>query len=152
MNGQQKRRLVVAGVIVLAALLGGAVWFVHGVVIWVRDLPNRVNVEIDDEQLADVLTSSLAEAVRIALRDGEPNTRLETLEQLREGLRQDPESAGYYREEFLADVNNLCDDEDERVAEAARQLVREIESADVSSNVTGESGGDEADPSLLPDN
>lgn len=152
MNGQQKRRLVVAGVIVLAILLGGTVWFVHGVVTWVRDLPNRVNVEIDDEQLADVLTSSLAEAVRIALRDGEPNTRLETLEQLRDGLRQDLESAPYYRKEFLADVNNLCDDEDERVAEAARQLVREIESGDVSPSVNGETAVGEADASSIHEN
>jgi hypothetical protein len=147
MNGQQKRRLVVAGVILLALLLGGTVWFVHGVVTWVRDLPNRVRVEVDDEQVANVLTSALTEAVKIALRDGEPKTQFETLEQLREGLRQAPESAAYYREEFLADVKNLCDDEDERVAEAAQELVCEIESAGVSVSVDGD-----ADATLLHEN
>ncbi len=147
MKGQQKRRLVVAGVILLTLLLGGTVWFVHGVVTWVRDLPNRGNVEIDDEQLANVLTSALTEAVKIALRDGEPKTQLETLEQLREGLRQAPESAAYYREEFLAEIQNLSNDDDERVAEAAQELVREIESADTSISVDGD-----ADATLLHEN
>jgi AcrR family transcriptional regulator len=147
MNGQQKRRLVVAGVILLALLLGGTVWFVHGVVTWVRDLPNRVNVEVDDEQVANVLTSALTQAVKISLRDGEPKTQLETLEQLREGLRQAPESAAYYREEFLAEIQDLSNDDDERVAEAAQELVREIESADTSVSVDGD-----ADATLLHEN
>lgn len=141
MNAQQKRRLVVAGVIFLALLLAGTVWFVQGVVTWVRDLPNRVNVEIDDEQFANSLTGALTEAVRIALRDGEPKTRLETLEQLREGLRQNSGNAAYYREEFLAEVQNLCEDADEHVADAARQLAHEIETADAPSSKNGSNDG-----------
>ena len=131
MNGQQKRRLVVAGVILLALILASTVWVVQGVVNWVRDLPNRVHIDTEDERLEDALIGALTESVRIALRDGEPKTRLEMLEQLRKGLRQDPGSALRYRKEFLADVQGLCDDADERVAEAAQQLVREIETADL---------------------
>ena len=141
MDALQKRRLVVAGVLILALLLAGTVWFVQGVVTWVQDLPNRVNVEIDEEQLADSLTDTLTEAVRIALRDGEPKIRLETLEQLRDGLRQNPENATYYREEFLAEVQKLCDDADEQVTEAARQLVGEIEAADAPSSKAGGNDG-----------
>jgi len=128
MRAQRNRQLVLVGVIALALLLAGTIWFVRGVVTWVRDLPNRVHVEIDDEQVVNAI-DALAEAVRIALRDGEPKTQLETLEQLRKGIRQGPQNAEAYQKEFLAEVLNLCDADDERVADSARQLVREMESA-----------------------
>ena len=128
MRAQRNRQLVLVGVIALALLLAGTIWFVRGVVTWVRDLPNRVHVEIDDEQVVNAI-DALAEAVRIALRDGEPKTQLETLEQLRTGIRQGPQNAEAYQKEFLAEVLDLCDADDERVADSARQLVREMESA-----------------------
>ena len=128
MRAQRNRQLVLVGVIALALLLAGTIWFVRGVVTWVRDLPNRVHVEIDDEQVVNAI-DALAEAVRIALRDGEPKTQLETLEQLRKGIRQGPQNAEAYQKEFLAEVLDLCDANNERVADSARQLVREMESA-----------------------
>lgn len=126
MKGQQSRRLVVLGVIALALILAGTVWLARGVVIWVRDLPNRVKVNVDNEEFDKALTDVLTEAVKITLREGDSKTRLEMLKHLRDGLRQAPEDATSYREEFLADVEKLCDSDDPDVAEAARELVREL--------------------------
>jgi len=116
------KRLLIVAFISFCLFLGLGTWGAVRVVAWVKDLPNRIDIQIDAEGMAWYL----AEGTRMTLREPDPERQLETLTMLSDGIATHPESIPWVQAELTIEIDMLRNSPDPRVAAAAEELLAEI--------------------------
>lgn len=116
------KRLLIVAFVSLCLFLGLGTWGAVKVVAWVKDLPNRIDIQIDSEGWAEYL----AEGTRMTLREPDPGRQLETLAALSDGIATHPESIPWVQAELTTEIDALRTSPDPRVAAAAEALYAEI--------------------------
>lgn len=106
----------IAVVILLGVL--GLCWAAYRTVLFVADLPNRIEIEIDSEVIAGVVNHSLL----YALTDGEDHQRLEVLREIASGPLEQPEYRTWIDEQFGEVIDGLVGHPNLKIAGQAAQL------------------------------
>lgn len=89
-----------------------SVWCVHQVYVWAKDLPNRIQIEFDGQGFGELIT----ESVRMAVRDGDVQTQIESLTALRDGIHADPAMGVYVQQNLAAEILPLMESPNSAVA------------------------------------
>lgn len=121
------RLLVVLALMCVALLVGTAAWGTYRVVSWARDLPNRIDIQINE----DTLGQAAGEAVLMTLRDGDPGQRKIMLDQLGTGDLDNADYRHWIQSVLRPRIDALCNDSDNQVATSARSLVEKLDNADL---------------------
>jgi hypothetical protein len=93
-------------------------------VAWARDLPNRVNIQIDGNAIAQ----SFTEGIRSALQSEDLTQQLLAVKTISEAVDNQGEMIPYIETEFLAEFGALADSPDPEIAFFARRILAAIDS------------------------
>lgn len=102
---------------------GLAAWGTYRVALFLKELPNRIVIDIDEQVAQQFFTESTI----FAMREGEKPQRLEIINYL--------ETVGPDAEAFLEALDEASTDPDAEIAAAARAAIEAIRKTDSSSGV-----------------
>lgn len=113
------------GVAVALALLvtSAATFCAYHAVVWARGLPGR----FQGPQPGVSLNELFAAALRGRLTGADVSMKLQTLHSLHDGMQNSPELAQWIKHELYAELNELTESSNPRVASAARDLVEQVD-------------------------
>ncbi|MGI9473608.1 MAG: hypothetical protein ACR2NZ_18845 [Rubripirellula sp.] len=118
MDGRTHRRIIVIILMSLVLFFGSGAWCVHQIVAWAKDLPNRIQIEVDSQALGDFM----AEAMRVSLREGETQQQIEGLRLIRDGLRTDASFVPYVQQQLAEEILPLQESDSSQVAALASEI------------------------------
>ncbi len=107
---------------------GATAWLTHRFVAWARDIPNRVEIEID----GDMVGRAVTESIRYGLHADDVDTQLETVRYLADAMAQNPATAAWVRDEYTNDLTALIDSPDTDVAAEVVALFAELDQSNAS--------------------
>jgi hypothetical protein len=91
-------------------------------VAWVRDLPNRIDIQIDGEAFGLAIT----ESIRGELEADSSERQLNAIGYLSNGLAEGPETQTWIHTEYGDEIISLTDSADQEVATAASVLMESL--------------------------
>ena len=118
MNDHIHRRMAWIVLLSLSVFVVTSAWCVHHVYLLAKDLPNRIQIEMDGEMLGDMITESM----RVSLRDGDQATQLGGLRAIRDGMWSDVMIPLYIQQNFGDEILPLCESENTEVAALASEI------------------------------
>lgn len=120
-------------------------WCVHHVYVWAKDLPNRIQIEFDDQGVGVLIN----ESVRMAVRDGDVATQIESLTLLRGGIHADPAMGVYVQQNLAAEIVPLMESPNSTVAALAFELA-ELSGFSASSDSHFDQDSQKTNPAGIP--
>jgi hypothetical protein len=122
-----------------------SVWCVHHVYVWAKDLPNRIQIKFDGQGVGELIN----ESVRVAVRDGDVSTQIESLSLLRDGIHADPAMGVYMQQNLVAEIVPLMESPNSTVAALAFEIA-ELAGFSASSNSQFDQDSQMTNPAGIP--
>lgn len=124
-----KKRTKWIWTVVLALLLVGGgltAWSVGRAVVWLRDLPNRIVIDIDGDAIAQSLGDAATQSFHAVLTTGDPEKQAKVMQDFSELATIDSTAHEWIQSEFSNDLNGLSSSGNEEVAELATRLLDQL--------------------------
>lgn len=117
------RTVAIALAAVLCLSLIVTAWGAVRVIAWGIDLPNRIDIQVDDQSAVQAITWFVTESARASLAQSDPEQQLQCLQAMTDGLDTNPEAVHWIQSEFAAELKALQTSPNTRVATLADKLV-----------------------------
>ncbi|TWT79665.1 hypothetical protein CA13_10710 [Planctomycetes bacterium CA13] len=117
----RKMQLIVAAIALCIACVSVAGWTAVKVVVWVRDLPNRI--VIDGDAMANVFGAAVVQSYHEGLENGDASTQRQIIRDFTTLVVDDAAAQDWMRTEYSADLHRLSSSPNTDVAALASELL-----------------------------